>query len=301
MKLLLTGAYSYSNEQIEKINSLGFEIDFIQYEKDSINSFDYDGVICNGLFLYNDIEKFKNLKFIQLTSAGYDRVPLDYISENKIKIFNAAGVYNIPIAEHTVLKILEFYKKSREFYEKQKEKKWEKERNIFELYGKNAAIIGCGNIGKEIARRLVGFGVKITGVDIKNPECGFISQYEHTDRLYKVLSKSDIVILALPLNKDTKGLFNYGCFCSMKENSFLINISRGKIVVQDDLQRALSERKIAGVALDVFEEEPLSADNELWGMRNVIITPHNSFVGEGNNERMFDVIYKNLSDWVEKK
>lgn len=300
MKLLITGAYNCNQNQIEKIGSLGFETDFVQYEKDEIDCEKYDGVVCNGLFLYHDIKSFKNLKFIQLTSAGYDRVPMDYINEKGIKIFNAAGVYSIPIAEHTVLKILEFYKKSKEFYKNQESGKWEKERGILELYGKKAAIIGCGNIGREIAKRLYGFGVEITAVDINEISSDYISEYEHIDNIDKVLSKSDIVILTLPLSKSTEGLINIDKFRVMKSTALLINVSRGKIVVQKDLAWALRSKEIAGAALDVFEEEPLNANDELWNTDNVIITPHNSFVGEGNVNRMFDVIYKNLRDWKAK-
>lgn len=298
MKILLTGAYCYTQEQIEKINSLGFETDFVQYEKDEIDCEKYDGVICNGLFLYHDIKKFKNLKFIQLTSAGYDRVPIDYVSEKGIKIFNAAGVYSIPIAEHTVLKILEFYKKSREFYKKQEIRQWDKERNILELYGKKAAIIGCGNIGKEIAKRLFGFGVEITGIDVSEISCDYVSRCEYIDNIDKVLAESDIVILTLPLNENTEGIINKKRLKVMKNSGLLVNVSRGKIVVLNDLIEALESKEIAGAALDVFEEEPLNENSDLWNMANVIITPHNSFVGEGNAERMFEVIYKNLKDSI---
>lgn len=297
MKLLITGAYNCNQNQIEKIGSLGFETDFLQYEKDAVDYEKYDGVICNGLFLHHDIKNFKNLKFIQLTSAGYDRVPMEYINKNGIEIFNAAGVYSIPIAEHTVLKILEFYKKSREFYKKQEKKQWDKERDILELYGKKAAIIGCGNIGKEIAKRLFGFGVEITGVDISEIRCDYILKCENINNIDKVLAQSDIVILTLPLSESTEGIINTEKFGVMKNSSLLVNVSRGGVIVENDLIKALKMNEIAGAALDVFEEEPLDTDNELWNMDNVIITPHNSFVGEGNANRMFDVIYKNLSDW----
>ena len=127
MKILLTGAFSYTENQLEILQNMGLDIDFLQYEKDKLDNCEiYDAVVCNGLFLYNDIEKFKNLKYIQLTSAGFDRVPMDYVKNNNIKIYNAAGVYSIPIAEHTVLKVLEIYKKSKDFYIKQKNHLWEK-------------------------------------------------------------------------------------------------------------------------------------------------------------------------------
>lgn len=297
LKILLTGAYNYSEDQIEKIRALGFDVDFIQFETDEINDVSYDCVVCNGLFLHHDIKKFKRLKFIQLTSAGYDRVPVEYIKEQNIRIYNAAGVYSIPIAEYAVLKILEFYKKSREFYKKQELSQWDKERNILELYGKSVAIIGYGNIGKEIAKRLKGFGTKITAVDVVDVTDENVDYFENIEKLKYVLSESDIIILTLPLNQNTKHIVDESCIGNMNKNTLLVNVSRGQIIKQEVLINALKTNKIAGAVLDVLEDEPLPKESELWNMKNVIITPHNSFVGEGNAMRMFDVIYKNLEEW----
>ena len=300
MKILLTGAYSYTDEHIEKIENLGFETDFVQYEKDEILYEEYDGVICNGLFLHHDIDNFTKLKYIQLTSVGYDRVPIERINEKGIQIRNAGGVYSIPIAEHTVLKILEFYKKSRSFYEKQKLHLWDKERSIFELYNKHVAIIGCGNIGTEISKRLKGFGVEITGVDIYEVKNDYIDHFEKPENIHKVLARCDIVILTLPLTEDTRGFIGKKCFEIIKKDSLLVNVSRGPIVDEKAMIHALENGDIGGAALDVFEEEPLFVDSKLWDMENVMITPHNSFIGEYNSKRMFDVIYKNLKEWKEK-
>jgi len=299
MKILLTGAFSYTENQLEILQNMGLDIDFLQYEKDKLDNCEiYDAVVCNGLFLYNDIEKFKNLKYIQLTSAGFDRVPMDYVKNNNIKIYNAAGVYSIPIAEHTVLKVLEIYKKSKDFYIKQKNHLWEKEREIFELYGKNVLIVGCGNIGKEIAKRFKAFGTNIKAVDIAPVNCEYIDSYEHINNLTSAIENSDIVILTLPLTDETKGIINKNCFDVMKKSSILVNISRGQVINEADLVDALENKQIYGAALDVFQDEPLSENSKLWDFENVLVTPHNAFVGEGNSERMFDVLCNNLKVFI---
>lgn len=301
MKILLTGAFGYTDEQKKLIKDLGFDVSFQQQEKDATEDCgEYDAVICNGLFLHNPIEKFGNLKYIQLTSAGYDRVPMEYVKEQGIEIHNAAGVYNIPIAEHTVLKILEIYKKSRLFYERQKDHNWEKERNILELFGKNVAIVGCGNIGRTIAKLLKGFGVKITAVDIFEVADENVDEYRHIKKLSSVLAESDIVVVTLPLTEETRGLFDKTSFGKMKNTAVLINVSRGAVINQKHLEEALLDGEIMGAALDVFSEEPLDKNSRLWDIPNMVITPHNSFVGENNPKRMFDVIYKNLKEWVRK-
>jgi phosphoglycerate dehydrogenase-like enzyme len=296
MKLLLTGAFKYSEEQISQIESLGYEITFVEDERVplQIDVSGIDAVVCNGLFLYNDIAEFKNLKFIQLTSAGLDRVPLDYIKKHDIKLFNARGVYSIPMAEWVVLKILEIYKKSRHFYEAQREHRWEKQRDLLELTDKTAAIIGFGDIGSEIAKRLKAFGVHIIGVDIKKIYSDFVDYYCDAINIDKVLSKSDIVILTLPLTEHTRHLVNGDRIDRMKEKSILISVSRGGVIDENALIKAIQRDKFLGVALDVFEEEPLGIDSPLWDMGNVIITPHNSFLSDRVSKRLFDILALNV-------
>lgn len=299
MKLLLTGAFKYTSYQLEKIKSLGFDIQFIQEERAKINIdvSDIDAVVCNNLFLYNDISLFKNLKFIQLTSAGYDRVPLEYIKENNILIFNARGVYSIPIAEFVVMRILEIYKKSFLFYENQKIKKWEKQRNLLELYGKNVLILGYGEIGSEIAKRLKPFGVKIFASK-NNYENSELVEIIKPHQVKSYLNYIDIVISTLPLTITTKNLINKEFLSKMKSNSLLINVSRGDIINEKDLIQISMRKKFLGIVLDVFNKEPLPLDNPLWSLPNVLITPHNSYVSDNINKRLFEKIYNNLKTLI---
>lgn len=296
MKLLLTGAFKYTNEQIEYLKSLGNEVVFVQDEREKI-SFDVsdiEGVICNGLFLYNKIEQFKSLKYIQLTSAGFDRVPLDYINDHKIKIYNARGVYSVPMAEFAVTGILQLVKQSRFFYENQKQHMWEKSRTLGELSGKTAVIVGAGNIGTEVAKRLNAFDMMVIGVDICNNEKLYFDNVELFSELDEYLKIADVVVLTLPLMDSTRGMFDKTKFELMKENSIFVNLARGPLVVENDLIDSLEQKLIGGAVLDVFDVEPLEKNSPLWDMKNVILTPHNSFVGENNNKRMFKVIVENL-------
>jgi phosphoglycerate dehydrogenase-like enzyme len=306
MNLLLTGAFKYTKGQLDSIQDLGYEITFVQDERVSLSEANQnidiasiDVVVCNSLFLYNDITQFKSLKFIQLTSAGMDRVPLDYIKNHGIHIVNARGVYSIPMAEWVVLKILEIYKNSRHFYKAQSERKWQKRRDLLELAGKTAAIIGLGNVGIEIAKRLSAFSVYVIGVDnrlLDPAENDLVNELCVPDEIDKVLNKSDIVILTLPLTDQTRHMMNKYRFEAMRDSSILVNVSRGGVINETDLIEALQGNKFFGVALDVFEEEPLNQDSPLWDFDNVIITPHNSFVSDKVNERLFKLIIKNLNE-----
>ena len=303
-KLLLTGAFKYSQEQMNKLENLGYEITFVTDEREnlSIDVSNIDAVVCNGLFLYNDITAFENLKVIQLTSAGLDRVPIDYINNNGIQVFNARGVYSIPMSEWVVLKVLEIYKKSKNFYKNQDQHKWEKYRDLFELTDKTAAIVGFGNVGSEIAKRLKAFGVNIIGIDIHKVESDYVNESVLINDINEVIKKSDIIILTLPLTDETRHLIDKDKINIMKDSSVLVNIARGGVLDEAALIEALNGDKFFGVALDVFEEEPLR-ESPLWDFENVIITPHNSFVSDKVNERLFGLMVENLGrgDWVWKR
>lgn len=296
MNLLLTGAFNYTEEQIEKLSNLGFQIYYIQNESEElpIQPEEIDAVVCNGLFLYHDIKKFVRLKYIQLTSAGFDRVPIDYIRKQGIKIFNAKGVYSIPMAEWVLFRALECYKNADFFKEKQKKHLWEKDRHLKELFGKRVAIVGAGNIGQEVGKRFQAFGCKTFGFDVHSFEADGLDCVCLISELDAYLPDFDIIVLTLPLTDETYHLFNYARFELMKEGSLLMNISRGSVINESDLVRFLSEKQRITAILDVFEEEPLPVSSKLWEFDNVLLSPHNSFVGEGNASRLFDVILNNF-------
>ena len=297
MKLLITGAWKCTSEQLNQIEAMGHSIVFMQNEKDELpcSYEEVEGVICNGLFLSHPIEKFISLRYIQLTSAGFDRVPMDYVQAHGIAIHNARGVYSIPMAEFAISGVLQLYKQSRFFYENQKKSVWEKHRNVLELYGKTVCIVGCGNVGTECAKRFQAFGCKVLGVDLYPREDIAYEKMYALANLDEVLSQADVVVLILPLTEETRYMMNEQRFAKMKDDSVLVNIARGAVVDEQALLKALDE-KLLGAVLDVFEEEPLSADNPLWKKGNVILTPHNSFVGDGNIQRLNQVILRTLKE-----
>lgn len=277
MNLLITGAWKDANNKVAYIETMGHVVYFMQYENGELpcNAEWIEGIICNGLFLYYPLSTFPNLRFIQLISAGYDRVDMSEVIDREIKICNAKNVYSIPMAEYAVWGVLELYKHARSFYQKQKAHIWEKDRGLTELYGKSVAIIGCGDVGRECAKRFNAFG------------CSVIEVHRDLFGLDEALN-ADIVVVSIALTKKTRRLIKP---TQMKSGSILVNISRGEIVDSDSL---LEATQLLGVVLDVFDEEPLVYDSTLWDRENCIITPHNSFIGEGNQERLWNVIKDNL-------
>ncbi|MBR6514813.1 MAG: hydroxyacid dehydrogenase [Clostridia bacterium] len=298
MRILITGALQAHCECADILTGLGHSVDFLQNEKDALPSVAdcYEGVICNGLFLHHPIEDFVNLKYIQLTSAGYDRVDMNYIRDKGIGIFNAGGVYSIPMAEFALAGVLELYKQSRFFWDNQKNQSWTKHRGLRELYGKTVCILGCGSVGTECAKRFKAFGARVVGVDLYPREDESYEKIYPFDALDGVIPDCDVLVLTLPLSEATRHIINADRLALLSDSAVLVNIARGAVVDTDALINELP--RLYGAVLDVFEEEPLLPDSPLWNMDNVIITPHNSFVGENNNDRLLGVIKRNLESLV---
>ena len=294
MNLLVTGAWSDGKNCIAELETMGHTVTFMQYEKDELPcSYEWvEGVICNGLFLTHPIEQFTNLRYIQLTSAGFDRVDMDYIKTHEIEIHNARGVYSIPMVEFAICGVLQLYKQATFFRENQRNHLWEKHRGLLELAGKNVLIVGCGSVGNECAKRFKAFDCVLTGVDLFPREDSLYSEMLPLDKLDNALKQTDIVVLTLPLTEQTKNLIDDSKLSLLKDGATLVNIARGAIVNTDALLNHID--RFTGVVLDVFEEEPLNENSPLWDKQNIILTPHNSFVGEGNGERLKEIIVENL-------
>lgn len=286
MNLLLTGAWAQAKENIKELENLGHSIVFMQYEKDELSCECnwVEGVVCNGLFLHHKIEKFTNLRYIQLTSAGFDRVPMDYVKANNIEIHNARGVYSAPMAEFAISGVLQLYKQAEFFRENQKNHVWEKHRGLLELTDKNVLIVGCGSVGNECAKRFKAFDCNVCGVDLYPREDEFYINNYPLDELNNAIKLADIIVLTLPLTEQTKYLINEEKFSLMKQGAVLVNIARGAVVDTNALLENID--KLGGAVLDVFEEEPLSETSPLWDNKKIILTPHNSFVGEENTKRL---------------
>ncbi len=299
-KILITGAIKLSDSLRSKIEGLGLDIIFVQNEleplQEDLSHVEY--VICNGLFLHNDISKFTSLRYIQVTSAGLDRLPMEQIKERGVVVNNARGVYSVPMAEWVMAAVLSLYKNLPTFLKNQAQHKWIKDRGVRELSGSKALVLGMGSVGQHVAQRLWAMGVTVDGVDIEEMVIQYVEKCHKIDDLQTIISDYDIIVLTLPLTPETHHIINSDLFNKMQSDAILVNISRGAVINENDLINALNDGKIAGAALDVFEGEPLDTNSQLWDMENVIITPHNSFVSPNNALRLEKVIVENLQQYL---
>lgn len=301
MNLLLTGCFKYTAEQLDAIKSLGYQVYYMEselYDELPLPAELVDATVCNYLFTAKEYRDFSNLRLIQLVSAGLDRVPVEEIKARGCKLYNARGVYGTPMAEWALFRVLEKYKQGWFFKNEQEKKCWTKNRGVKEIYGIKVAIIGAGNIGGEVAKRYKALGAKVDGFDIHTNCTPEFDNMLLIDTFKQSVERYDVVILTVPLLPSTKGLISKEILMSLKSEAILVNISRGGLIDEQALVEVLKERQDLFAALDVFEEEPLSCESPLWTLPNVAISPHNSFVSNGNNVRMFNVIYSNLKDFI---
>lgn len=293
MNVLVTGAFQLNSEELAALEAAGHRVFIHPDERSLVEQPErYEAVVCNGLFLYNPIERFTNLRLIQLTSAGLDRVPLDDIWARGIALHNAAGVYSVPMAEFAVCGILQLYKQSRFFTTNQAQHKWEKHRGLLEISGKRVCILGCGDVGREIAKRLRAFGCHITGVNRTVRVLPDFDEVLPLDKLPDAAAACDILVCCIALTPETRGIMSDEIFDRLHDGVIFVNVARGALADEAALTKWLQNGGRA--VLDVFEEEPLPESSPLWDMESVLLTPHNSFVGEGNQARLWETIKGNL-------
>lgn len=247
--------------------------------------------------------ELKNLKFVQFLMAGYDTIDIKKLRKNNIKFANARDIFSISIAEDVFTKILYFNRNVRHYIKSMEKKVWEPIRKEPELTGSIIGILGVGSIGKEIAKRMIPFGVKkIIGYrNHPRSEQYFDEIYTGKSGLIKVISQADYLIVALPYTEKTNQIINKETLSYMRPNSLFINVGRGKLVNQDDLEKVLENKKIRGAALDVTDPEPLPENSPLWTMENVFITPHNASSSPFMKDRLYELTRDNLRRYIEGK
>jgi phosphoglycerate dehydrogenase-like enzyme len=301
IKALFT--YNYGQERMKAIEAFGYDIK-VTKEQELIYSDDLEEIevlICYDPFKTLAIEKMKKLKWIQLSSIGIDQLPLEYVKNNSIIITNNNGGYSIPMGEWIILKTLELFKNSKGLYENQFSRIWKIDTSIMELYGKTIGFIGTGTIAAQAAKRFQGFDVILLGVNTNGRDVQYFDRCYSMRDIDEMLKLCDVVIVTLPYTKATYHLINEDRFIEMKDGAYFINVARGSIVDEVSLIKNLKYGKLAGAALDVYEEEPLKEHNPLWDLNNVILTSHNSWISEMRNERRFKTIFENMKRYIARE
>ncbi|MDB5403537.1 MAG: D-isomer specific 2-hydroxyacid dehydrogenase NAD-binding protein [Rhodopila sp.] len=250
------------------------------------------------------LAKAQRLRWLQAPQAA---PPAGYyypeLVAHPLTVTNFREIYNDHISAHILAFVLAFARGLHVYIPQQLRREWKKppeDRGVVPLPGSTALIVGLGGIGAETARLLAAFGVRVLAVDARRsdkPE--HVAELQQPEALDSLLPQADFVILTVPHTPATEGFFNRAKFRLMKPTAFFINIGRGMTTKLDDLVAALQAGEIAGAALDVYEQEPLPAEHPLWGMPNVLMTPHMAGYGPHLNERRFQIIQDNCRAFAE--
>lgn len=219
--------------------------------------------------------KSLGLKAIIKWGIGVDNIDIVAAKKNNISVFNTPNVFGGEVAEQALSMILNLSRGTNIIDREVRKGNWHKIEGS-SLVGKNLGIVGFGSIGKAIGLRAKAFGMKISYYDpFFNEEISSLDEFQKVD-FQELCNYSDFLVLACSLTKENRHMINKTSLSLMKKNSFLINVSRGSLIKEIDLIKALKDKKIKGVGLDVFENEPLPINSELLSFENTIFGSHNS-------------------------
>ena len=232
---------------------------------------------------WEDVVQQGRLQWIQSSAAGLDHCLAPAVIDSEIPVTSASGLFADQVAEQTMALLFGLIRSAPVFFRAQQRKEFIR-RPTDDLHGKTVGIVGFGGNGRRIAEVLSTARVRIVATDLFPVDPPpHVDDLWHADRLLDLLAISDVVILSVPLNDQTRGMFGEHEFSVMRRSSYLINVARGQVVQEPSLVAALQRGHLKGAGLDVTEVEPLPPSSLLWDMPNVIITPH---VGAQSSDRV---------------
>lgn len=250
-------------------------------------------------------ERAPNVRWIQASSAGIGQFVTrqNYARMNAV-FTTSSGVHARPLAEYTIMTMLEVVKQRDLAHRQQLEHRWQRFSTV-ELSGKTLAIVGLGKIGLEVARLANAFGMRVIGSKrlvegLDASSLGVDALYPWTD-LHEMLAQADFVCLATPHTPETENLMDEAAFQALKPGSTLINIARGAVVVEAAMIGALESGRLAHAALDVVATEPLPPNSPLWDMPNVSVYHHSASTNDRENQRIVELFCQNLKLYLEQK
>ena len=289
-------------EDLERLRAISPQINILQRD-DSSGAIDSADALF-GNVRAEELASAKRLKWVQCASAGVEHLPLQQLVERDITLTNAKGCYAPEIAEHVFGLLFGLTRGIAHQVRQMREHRWgfspsDAQPALIELPGMTMGLIGLGGIGRQAARRAKAMEMRVIAVDaepITRERVGGIVDEVHLvdEWLEEMLKQSDVVVTAAPSTPRTRGMLGEKQFAAMKRGSYLIAVSRGKVVQTDALVSALRDRHLAGAGLDVTDPEPLPPDHALWEMPNVIITSHTAGQSPPGSKRVREVFLENV-------
>jgi D-2-hydroxyacid dehydrogenase (NADP+) len=248
------------------------------------------------------VERAPRLRWVHSTAAAVaNLLPLDEFAARGIIVTNSRGIQAVPIAEHVMGGLLVLARRFNVMSDAQRDRRWiqnELTRDAWpwSLQGRKMTILGLGTIGQEVARRAHAFGISVTGIRrrLEQPAPPFVERMVGPDRLHDALPGCDVLVISAPFISGTDGLIGAREIALLNAGAIIINVARGKIVDEAALIAAIQSGHLGGAVLDVFEREPLDRASPLWGLPNVIISPHSAGVRPDHWDEVIDLFSENL-------
>jgi phosphoglycerate dehydrogenase-like enzyme/glyoxylase-like metal-dependent hydrolase (beta-lactamase superfamily II) len=247
----------------------------------------------------------KKLRWIQISHAGVENDLVPDVVNSDVTVTNLQRVHGPNVADQAFALLLSLTRGlgQRQGGSDGKDSNWKQLKAITprdELHGKTMLIVGLGGVGTQIAKRAQAFGMRVMAVDANGAmeKPSFVFSISPPNQLPQLLPKADVVLLACPLTKETRGLFGAKEFQAMKQSAYFVNVGRGGLVRTSDLVAALQKHQIAGAGMDVTDPEPIPDDHPLWKMSNVVITPHIGGQSTGASDRAWRLYRENVRRFV---
>jgi phosphoglycerate dehydrogenase-like enzyme len=287
MKILFTPKLASAVTEIgESLLPDGFTLDYLAgadepaKRLDQLESADFLlGFVSAGRLPPEDYERLRNVRLIQLLSAGYDGIDLDRLRELRIPLCDNGGANAVAVAEHTIMLILAVYRQLTDLDRLMRSGGWKNaqlgQETTHELEGRTVGIVGAGRIGRRVARRLAGWDVRLLYYDpVRVPPDEERALQLNYCELDELLTQADVITLHAPANASTREIIGGRALGLMKPDAILVNCARGELVDEQALYAALSAHRIAAAGLDTFAQEPPNPESPLRTLPNVILTPH---------------------------
>lgn len=215
------------------------------------------------------------VRWVHSRNAGLDSLLFPELIESPVPVTNSSGVFSQSLGEFALAMVLYFAKDFPRMLRNKAARRWE-QFDVDEIAGQTVGIVGYGDIGRAIARRVHAMGMKVLALKRHAPAEGdpWVEQFYTPRELHAMLARCDYVAVSAPLTGETRHMISDAAFAAMKPGGVVINVGRGPVIDQAALLRALEQKKIRGAGLDVFEHEPIPAGDPIWDFENVFISPH---------------------------
>lgn len=251
------------------------------------------GLLSKRMFLASN-----RLKWVHAIASGVDMFLYDEFVSNDVILTSEKGLVGEHLADHgfgLLLMLTRQLGTALRLGPASWEHRPEMRSKEIELTGATLGIFGFGGTGKAMARRAVGFGMRVIALDREEMEVSDgADEVVGPKGFESMLTRSDVVSICCPLTSETRRKFDSSTFSAMKDSALLVNVTRGEVMVEEDLVEALKEGVIAGAALDVAPREPLPADSDLWSLENVVMSPHTAGASQFRASRNVDRFIRNL-------